>query len=140
MIIKIKKLIETAIIPKQANIGDAGMDLTVTSIKSKSLFKIIYGFGIATEFNEKYYVKLASRSSIHKTFMILSNGSGTIDSCYRGEYMAVFYKIPFVSKPYKVGERAAQIIVQKIPKIRILESLELTQSQRGVGGYGSTGK
>lgn len=139
MKVKFKKLVENSVLPKQANPGDAGMDLTVTSIKSKSLFKITYGFGLASEFDERYYAKMVSRSSVHKTFMLLSNGQGTIDSCYRGEWMAVFYKIPFLSKPYKIGERAVQIIFRKLPKVSITEVQELSETQRGTGGYGSSG-
>lgn len=140
MILKFKKLFDNVELPKQAKKGDAGYDIKVHRIISKSLFKIEYGFGFATEFEHKFACKLKSRSSIHYTFMILSDSEGLIDSGYRGEYKAVFYKIPFLSKPYKVGERAAQLVFQEIINPQIIECINLNPSERGKGSYGHSGK
>lgn len=140
MKIKFKKLDSSAVAPFQANEGDAGFDLTATSVKKIGLFKYLYGTGIALEIPRGYEGELRSRSSIHKTGMILSNGVGTIDSGYRGEVMAVFYKIPFIGKKYKNGDRICQLIIKSVPKAEYIERKELSKSQRGTGGYGSSGK
>ena len=137
--IKFKKLSDKAVIPSYAKPGDAGMDLTATSIKSKSWFKITYGLGFATEIPEGCYSRVVARSSIHKTFMWLCNSVGVIDSQYRGEWMAVFYKIPFISKPYKVGDRICQMIPERLEKTKVIETKVLSETERGAGGFGSTG-
>lgn len=140
MKIKFKKLDSSAVAPFQANEGDAGFDLTATSVKKIGLFKYLYGTGIAVEIPKGYEGEVRSRSSVHKTGMILSNGVGTIDAGYRGEVMAVFWKIPFVGKKYEVGERIFQMIIKSVPKIEYIETDELSMSQRGTGGYGSSGR
>ena len=140
MILKIKRLYDNVELPKNAKKGDAGYDCKVTRIIKKSLFKIEYGFGISTEFEQDFVCKIYARSSIHKKIMILSNFVGIIDSGYRGELKAVFYKIPFISKPYKIGERAVQLVFEKIERPCIIECEILNQSERGSGGYGHSGK
>lgn len=139
MKVKIKKLDKSAIIPKYAKDQDAGLDLTVTSVK-KSLFRVEYGFGIAIQPPQGYFVDIRPRSSVWKTRMILSNGCGTGDAGFTGEYKAVFWKTPFFSKPYKTGERAVQIIIKRFEKVEFEEVEELSETERGAGGYGSTGK
>ena len=138
--IKYKKLHPAAVAPKQAHPGDAGYDLTVTSVKRLGANKIEYCFGLALEIPEGYEGEIRPRSSIHKNFALLSNSPGTIDAGYRGEIKAVFYHIPFLSKPYAVGERACQLLIKPVPKVRYIESKELSETERGTGGYGSTGK
>lgn len=138
--IKYKKLHPAAVAPKQAHKDDAGFDLTVTSVKRLGAHKIEYGFGIAVEIPEGYEGEIRPRSSVHKNFTLLSNSPGTIDAGFRGEVKAVFYHIPFLSKPYAVGERACQLLIKPVPEVRYVEAEELTETERGTGGYGSTGK
>jgi dUTP pyrophosphatase len=138
--VKYKKLHPAAVAPKQAHQGDAGFDLTVTRVKRLGICKVEYGFGIAVEIPEGYEGEIRPRSSVHKNFTLLSNAPGTIDSCYRGEIKAVFYHIPLLSKLYAVGERACQLLIKPVPEVRYIETEELTKTDRGTGGYGSTGK
>lgn len=70
----------------------------------------------------------------------MSNCVGVIDAGYRGEIMAKFYDITHNNPPYKVGERFAQLIVMPIPDVEPELADELSTSDRGEGGYGSTGK
>ena len=140
MKIKIKKLHPSAIIPTYAKEGDAGLDLTITTIKDES-FQVTYGFGIALEIPEGYVGLVFPRSSIKKTELILSNSVGVIDSGYRGEIMATFCKLAgSVSHKYFVGDRALQLIIVPYPKIEFEETKELSETERGTGGFGSTGK
>ena len=92
------------------------------------------------EIPEGYEGEIRPRSSVHKTGMILSNCVGTIDSGYRGEIMAVFWKIPFIGKPYKVGDRIMQILIKPVPDVKFMEAETLSKTERGTGGYGSTGR
>ncbi len=141
VIVKVKKLDEKAVIPSYSKIGDAGMDLTITSIKENTSFSVSYGFGIAMEIPSGYVGLVFPRSSIRNQDLILSNCVGVIDSGYRGEIQATFKKTRGMdSESYKVGERGAQILILPYPKIYMTQVPELSDSERGTGGFGSTGK
>lgn len=138
--VKIKLLDWNSVMPTYAKEGDAGMDMTVTKVIKKSLFRIEYGFGIAMQPPQGTFVDLRPRSSIWKTRMLLSNSCGTGDAGYTGEYKAVFWKLPFISNPYKVGERALQMVLKKFEQVQFVEVSKLEQTERGSNGYGHTGK
>lgn len=142
MNIKIKKLHPEAVIPSYAKEGDAGMDLTaITKTYDKILNQFVYGTGLAIEIPPGYVGLIYPRSSIHKVDLRLSNSVGVIDSSYRGEITAVFDIInPVGTKTYKTGERIAQIIIMPYPKIIFQEVFELTETERGSSGFGSSGK
>jgi dUTP pyrophosphatase len=138
MKVKIKKLKDNAIIPSYSKMGDAGMDLTITSIIADNRLDITYGFGIAMEIPEGFVGLVFPRSSIRKTDLILTNSVGVIDSGYRGELQATFRKVG--TEFYKVGDRGAQIIIIPHPEIEFHQVEELSETERGTGGFGSTGK
>lgn len=138
MKIKIKKLHKNAIIPAYSKNGDAGMDLTVTEVIRVDSEHFQYKFGVAVEIPEGYVGLMFPRSSIYKQRQILSNSVGVIDSGYRGELMAVMIGTSDTS--YKVGERAAQLLILPYPQIEFEETKELSVTERGYGGYGSSGK
>ena len=141
MKVKIKKLHSDAVIPKYAKESDAGLDLVATSIISETPTQITYGLGIALEIPEGFVGLVFPRSSIRKTELILSNSVGVIDAGYRGELQATFNKLHSEdSESYKVGERVCQIIIIPHPQVELLEVDELSDSDRGTGGFGSTGK
>jgi dUTP pyrophosphatase len=137
----IKKLHPNAVIPTYAKQGDAGMDLVATEIINEAVFQITYGIGLAMEIPEGFVGLVFPRSSIRKTDLSLTNSVGVIDSGYRGELQATFRKERGVaSRKYEVGERIAQIMIIPHPDIQFEETDELSDSARGVGGFGSTGK
>lgn len=139
MKIRIKRLNSNAVIPKYAKVGDAAIDLTVTSVVDEP-FQVTYGFGWALEIPEGYVGLVFPRSSVKNTELVLSNSVGVIDSGYRGEIMAVFKKLAGnVSKKYYIGDRAAQLIIIPHPKIEFQITDELSETERGEGGFGSTG-
>ena len=129
-------------VPTYGRPGDSGMDLYVDSIISETAEQIEYGFGIFIELPEGYDAELRPRSSIKDRNISLSNSPGTIDWNYRGELMAVFYKNDR-SLPYKIGERAAQLVISKRPIVvefeEVFSALELGHTERGINGYGSSG-
>lgn len=137
--IKVKKLHPNAVLPRYAKQGDAGMYLTATE-RTIEASKVIVKFGLAFEIPEGYVGLIFPRSSIHKTGLILSNSVGVIDSGYRGEVSAVFNIGVDGAFPYNVGERCAQIIFMPYPTAQLEEVEELAESERGTGGFGSTGK
>ncbi len=156
MQVRIKKLNELAVIPTYAKDGDAGMDVIATSIISDTPTQITYGLGIALEIPKGFVGLVFPRSSIRKTGLQLSNSVGVIDSGYRGELQATFNKLfggeamydemkvneashTNVNDWYKVGDRIAQIIILPHPEIEFKEVEELSNTERGEGGFGSTG-
>jgi dUTP pyrophosphatase len=143
MKVRIKKLNENAVIPTYAKDGDAGMDLVATSIISTTSTQITYGIGLALEIPKGFVGLIFPRSSVRKTRLMLSNCVGVIDSGYRGELQATFNKINQDSvseNDYKVGDRIAQIMIIPHPPIEFEEADELSDTERGEGGFGSTGK
>lgn len=142
MEVKIKKLDERAVIPTYAKPCDAGMDLTVISCEYDPVKGWIYHTGLAFEVPKGHVMLLFPRSSNCKTQAYLTNSVGVIDSGYRGEVMFVYKNInPFDrNPPYTAGNRIGQAIIIPYPHIDFVEVDELSESERGEGGYGSTGK
>ena len=140
MRVRIKKINPSAAIPTYAKDGDAGMDVIATSIISEEPFQITYGLGIALEIPTGFVGLVFPRSSIRKTDLSLTNCVGVIDSGYRGELQATFRKHKGVaSTTYAVGDRVAQIMIIPHPLIEFEVSDELSNTERGEGGFGSTG-
>ena len=141
VMVKVKKLHPDAVIPSYSKVGDAGMDLTITSEIENTSFSVSYGFGIAMEIPKGHVGLVFPRSSVRNQDLILSNCVGVIDSGYRGELQATFKKTNGLdSLKYKVGERGAQIIILPYPTVFMTEVPELSETERGTGGFGSTGK
>ena len=169
MKVNIKKLSENAVIPQYAKPGDAGMDVVATSINVTDKY-IEYGTGLAFEVPEGYVMLIFPRSSNSKMDLLLANSVGVLDSGYRGELKLRFkrnYRIE--NKPseatnnefttssilwgenvedyrinacdwYEVGDKVGQIMIIPYPQIEFSEVEELSETQRGSGGFGSTGK
>jgi dUTP pyrophosphatase len=165
MEIKVKKLHKDAVIPKFMNIGDAGADLTATSIEFKNDL-IIYGIGLAFEIPQGYCMKIYPRSSIFKYNLELVNSVGVIDSQYRCEVKFIF-RMPrydnllhevciynqFANEKlepseylsqywgntiYKIGDRIGQAIIEKLINTNYVEVEELNMNNDRGGGFGST--
>ena len=142
MKVRIKKLNEKAVIPSYAKSGDAGMDLIATEIINETSNQITYGTGLSLEIPEGFVGLIFPRSSVRKYDLALSNCVGVIDSGYRGELQATFNKINHHKirvDDYKVGDRIAQIMIIPHPDIQFEEVDELSNTERGEGGFGSTG-
>ena len=140
MEVKIKKLDKNAIIPKYAKVGDAGMDLTATSVWTDEDGNVCYGTGIAMEIPEGYVGLVFPRSSNAKKDLLLTNSVGVIDSGYRGQITFKFKSCLGTKNIYNIGDRVGQIIIMPYPKIEFVEVEELSETERGTCGYGSSGK
>lgn len=139
MKIKIKRLTENAVIPTKAHPTDAGLDLTATSVKVESA-NIVYGTGLAFEIPEGHVGLIFPRSSNAKKDLLLTNSVGVVDCHYRGEVMFKFRPTNGDPNTYTVGDRIGQLIVMPLPDVELEEVDELSETDRGCGGYGSTGK
>lgn len=139
MKIRVKKLHPEAVIPVYAKQGDAGLDLTAVSEEwNEDNSMVTYGTGLAIEIPEGYVGLLFPRSSVFKTSLNLSNSVGVIDSGYRGEIM---FKYRYLEEGmvYDVKDRVGQLLILPYPSIELEEAQELSSTERGEGGYGSTG-
>ena len=136
--IKFKKLNERAEIPFYAKDGDAGMDLIATTLVRTGKFSE-YGTDLAVEIPRGYVGLLFPRSSISNTDHFLRNSVGVIDSGYRGE-IKLRMSIPALGeKEYIMGDKVGQLIIMKLPWVEVEEADELSDTDRGEGGFGSTG-
>jgi dUTP pyrophosphatase len=154
MNIKVKLLHENSVLPKKTYYDDAGFDLVATSCNFDNKKRFIeYGTGIAIEIPKGYVGLLFPRSSVTKETLMLKNSVGVIDSGYLGEIMVRFAIIPNRSysgvvvfdhdnkfSSYQVGDKIAQLIIMPIPHIELEEVNTLSTSERGAGGFGSTGR
>lgn len=156
MEVHFKKLTVGAKTPTKAHPSDAGYDLTATSLTYDLYGNAVYGTGIAVELPPGYVGLVFPRSSIADIDLALTNAVGVIDSGYRGEIKAKFKPalrftadydygqdccVP--SQPvsiYKPGDRIAQLVIMRLPWVEFKEVKSLAPSDRGAGGYGSTGK
>jgi len=168
MEVKIKKLVPYAIIPTYAKEGDAAMDVTAISINITEDY-VEYDTGLAFEVPENYVMLIFPRSSNSKQDLVLANSVGVLDSGYRGS-LKLRYKRQYrvrninndgitllqttnvafgrniesyifdANKIYEVGDKVGQIMIIPRPKINFKEVDELTETERGDGGFGSTGK
>lgn len=135
--IKFKKTHPDAVAPAYAKDGDAGLDLTATQMTIEETF-IEYGTGIAVEIPVGYVGLVFPRSSVSKkTNFYLKNSVGVIDSGYRGE---IKLRFNLSDNHYQPGEKVGQLIIMPYPTINLEEVDELSSTDRGDGGFGSTGK
>lgn len=152
-----KKLHKNAVIPEYQTAGAACFDLTITEIEYVEENKVIVKYGLASAIPEGFKVVIQPRSSFTHKSWIMANSPAQIDSDYRGEWMSKFEAIPigvqiwsidptpivtlvYEDFPYKVGERITQGSLEIVNKLVIQEADELPASERGEGGFGSTGK
>ena len=139
MQVKIKKNSPDTVIPKYSKDGDAGLDFTATKVLKEDEYQITYDTDISLEIPKGFVGLVYPRSSIRNYDILLSNSVGVIDSGYRGNIQATFVKQKgWESKVYKVKERIFQMIIVPYPSIEFVEVDELTETERGEGGFGST--
>lgn len=170
MKVRIKKLHSDAVIPQYGKKGDAGMDLTAVDYYFDIDGNVVYHTGLAIEIPEGYVGLVFPRSSVCKYDISLTNAVGVIDSGYRGEITMKFKpalnfepnentewdkdqfdecsgisipcdkRIPIEPILYKCGERIGQIIIMPYPSIEFDVVEELSETERGKRGYGTTGR
>ena len=138
MKVRIKKLHREAVIPRYAKPGDAGLDLTAVDVSNDQYGCLTYHTGLAVEIPSGHVGLLFPRSSVYKTGQTLTNCVGVIDSGYRGEIMMKF-TLSGNRSEYEIGDRIGQLIIMPFPSIDFVEVADLSSTDRGDGGYGSTG-
>ena len=144
--VKVWRKDETVKFPTYAKPGDACMDVYVHSIEYKDDGRVVYHTGLHFKLPEDYEMEIRPRSSNTKTYAVMQNAPGTLDEGYTGELMIVHRDLKDVENPYmyyNVGDRVAQILVRRRERIvwdEVTTKDELGETERGVGGFGSTNK
>lgn len=145
MEVRIKRLSETATLPTRASEGSAGYDLYVDIDKPVVIphnATRMLTTNIAFEIPDGYFGAIYARSGLSTNHSVRpANCVGVIDSDYRGAVGVPLHNDSYVM-PYTVhpGERVAQMIIMRAPEIELVESDELSETDRGKGGFGSSGK
>lgn len=130
-------------LPSYETSGSAGMDLRAnlsSPISLRPLERILIPTGLSIELPQGYEAQIRPRSGLsYKRGLTCINTPGTIDSDYRGEIKVIIVNLSREIQEINHGERIAQMVIAKYETIQWDESLELSVTERGAGGFGSTG-
>jgi len=141
--IKIKQLKQTAIIPSKAHPNDAGFDLYAANdidIWIAPNSTVLIPTGWAMEIPQGYFGGIYARSGLAtKQGLRPCNCVGVIDSDYRGEIMVAIHNDSLETQVISIGAKIAQLILHKIDEFVMIPSNELNNTERGTGGFGSSG-
>lgn len=142
--VKVFREDDTVELPTYGKDGDACMDVYVHHVENKPDGRIVYHTGLHFRLPEDYEMEIRPRSSNTKTHAVMQNAPGTLDEGYTGELMIVHRRMDKYDDPeYQVGDRIAQILVRRRERIEwkeVTTQEELGTTERGAGGFGSTGK
>lgn len=142
--VKIKKLSKNAIIPTYGSEYSAGADLYAcldSEVVIEAGETYVVKTGIAMEIPEGYAGLIYARSGLAtKRGLAPANKTGVVDSDYRGEIMVALYNHSKEAQSIAPGERIAQLVITPFLTADFMEAEELTDTQRGSGGFGSTGR
>ena len=141
-VVKFKKLVEDAIIPDYAHDGDAGMDLysVCDEVIEPFTWKLVKT-GLSCELPEGTEAQVRSKSGIaFKNGVFVLNSPGTVDENYRGEIGVILYNLNAKENfVIKKGQKIAQLVIANVEYVETMEVSEISDSNRGEGGFGSTG-
>lgn len=144
--VKVWREDDTVKLPTYGKDGDACMDVYVHSVEFKDDGRVIYHTGLHFALPEDYEMEIRPRSSMTKTIATMQNAPGTLDQGYRGELLIVHRDISAplnANNEFKIGNRCAQILIRRRERIvwnEVNTQEELGDTERGKGGFGSTGK
>ena len=131
-------------LPDYATAGSSGMDIRANLSESSAISpmeRILIPTGIFLEIPYGYEVQIRPRSGMAiKNGITCLNTPGTIDSDYRGEIKIILINLSNETQMIQNGERIAQMVIQKVEKIDWELSVEIEETNRSAGGFGSTGK
>ena len=139
--VKVKKLHPDASLPKYAKDGDAGFDLAaIHDVCVQPGETVIIKTGLAMAIPKGFELQVRPRSGLSaNTKLRVANSPGTIDSGYRGEIGIIMENIGDGFIRISTGDRIAQGVISIVPVANFAETNELDETERGTGGYGSTG-
>lgn len=138
--VKIRKVHPDAVLPQRAHPTDAGMDVTAISMEMTEDY-IEYDTGLQFQLPAGYVMLIFPRSSNSKKDLLLCNSVGVLDASYTGNLKFRFKLTTegYTEKIYNPGDKIGQIIILPYPEINFIETEEFDETDRGSGGFGSTG-
>jgi len=140
MEVKVKKLDSRAKLPTKATEGSACYDVyALEDTFLVSRWSTLVGTGLSVEVPKGYMLDIRPRSGLARSGIVVNNSPGTLDSDYRGELKIMLYNQSDVGRWVKAGDRIAQVRLVEILDIEWVEG-ELSETERGIGGFGSTGR
>jgi dUTP pyrophosphatase len=139
---RFKKLTTTATTPTRGTPGSAGLDLYADAdVLVSSGASVMLGTGIAIEIPKDHVGLVCIRSSVGKAGVALANSIGVIDSDYRGEIkLCLIYNAGNGGQYIRKGQAVAQLVVMPYAHTELVEVDALSSTERGAGGFGSTGR
>ena len=141
MILKIKKLIESAVIPQYEHLDDSGLDLIAIeelTIPPGASCLVRTGIAIALPPNTEAQVRPRSGLALKHQITVL-NSPGTVDEGYRGEIGVILINHGKQTFQVTQGMKIAQMVIMPVIRVEIKEVEQLEETSRGMGGFGSTG-
>lgn len=138
---RVKPVRDNYTLPQKAHETDAGWDVSATGVVKQVGDVTFFGTGIAVQPPQGYYFLLYPRSSISKTGYVMANSVGVIDQGYQGEVIVALRKVDSSMPNIQLGDRIAQLVPMKQEPlgVQLVEDFE-TPTERGDGGFGSSGK
>lgn len=140
--VKVKLLTKTARLPKKQSSGAAAFDLHFDAVEEKLIRAkrvSVLPTGVALELPPGWEAQIRGRSGLSKEGLFVVNSPGTIDSDYRGEIHVILYNLRDIDALVEPGNRIAQMVIQRLPEVELVQTEELGETDRGTNGFGSTG-
>lgn len=140
-VVKFKRLSHSAIIPAYQTAGAAGADLRANNEETMTVFPgatVLVPTGLAMELPPGYEAQVRSRSGLSVEGVTVANSPGTIDQDFSGEIFVILRNNGQTFSIHK-GDRIAQLVIARVARAEFACVSELTKTERGEGGFGSTG-
>lgn len=142
MVLRFKRIHPDAVLPAYAHTSDAGMDIrSVEDIAIPAGKRALVHTGLVMLLPPMYEAQVRPRSGLAlKSGVTVLNTPGTIDSGYRGEVGVILANFGDADFQVKKGDKIAQVVIAPVTQPEVVETDEIDETDRGAGGFGSTGK
>jgi dUTP pyrophosphatase len=140
--LRVVRLDAAAVLPRYAHPGDAGLDLVAArSVELAPGARAAVPTGLAVEVPDGWVGLVHPRSGLARRHGVtVANAPGTIDAGYRGEVQVLLVNLGDEPVAIAAGDRIAQLLLQRVGRVQVIEVDELEDSVRGAGGFGSSGR
>lgn len=143
IIVRVCRMSERAVLPRRATPGSSGFDLSSGEAADCCVARgsiVVVGTGLSLEIPEGFEGQVRSRSGLAmKHGLVVLNSPGTVDSDYRGEVRVILANLGTEDIVVHPGDRIAQLVIMQVPRVGLCEVKELSCTDRGEGGFGSSG-
>lgn len=140
--VQVRRLDPAAALPTYAHVGDAGLDLTtIEELRVGPGERVAAPTGLAVAIPDGWVGLVHPRSGLARRHGVtVANAPGTVDAGYRGEVQVLLVNLGPQKVVLAAGERVAQLLLQRVGRAEVVEVDELDDTERGIGGFGSSGR